>query len=267
MSNALGNSTRWLAALAGGGRRAAIAGMDLVFPPACAVCQSPLEATPDGPLVCELCQQKLIDNRPTCGRCGELSPEIASGRDSCPQCAGKRLHFSTVLRLGEYEGPLRAAVLRTKQSREQPMAKALGDLLAATRREMLRALDLHVVVPIPMFWLRKMWRGCNSPEIVARRVAGQLRIPAADFLLKRTRNTEQQSHLAPNRRFKNVRGAFQVKKHRDLAGARVLLVDDILTTGATCSAAARALLEAGASYVAVAVIARAENLEHTPPAK
>lgn len=265
MSHVGSNSTPWHTRLAGSARRAAFAGVNLVFPPSCAICQQPLATRVDEPLVCQPCRQKVVDNRPTCGRCGELAPEITAGRDSCPICHGKRLHFSTVIRLGQYEGVLRAAVLRAKQSREQPVSQALGDLLSTTRCDALTRLELDALVPIPMFWLRQMWRGCNHAEVLAERMARRLELPLAGFLLKRIRHTQQQSHLSPPQRFKNLRGAFRVRKHRDLAGARLLLVDDVLTTGATCSAAARALLEAGASYVAVAVVARAESLDHSLP--
>jgi predicted amidophosphoribosyltransferase len=77
--------------------------------------------------------------------------------------------------------------------------------------------------------------------------------------LKRRRATERQTHLSPPERRKNVRGAFRAARHRDLAGARVLLVDDIMTTGATAGEAAKMLVEAGAGFVAVAVLARAEG--------
>jgi ComF family protein len=259
------NSTPWFARIAGTVRRTAFAGVDLVFPPSCSICQQPLGEVGEGPAICFACQQKMVDNRPTCGRCGEMVPEIFSGRDSCQACQGKRLHFSTVIRVGEYDGLLRAAVLRTKLSREQPVAQALGDLLARARGEALRKLALDAVVPVPMYWARQMWRGCNGPESIAQRVARGLNLPLAGFLLKRVRHTEQQTHLSPKQRLRNLRGAFRARQHPDLAGARLLVVDDVLTTGATCSAAARALVEAGASYVAVAVIARAESLDHAPP--
>jgi len=110
---------------------------------------------------------------------------------------------------------------------------------------------------VPMYWKRRLVRGTNSPEIIARSVAAGLGVKARGRLLVRCRNTLPQADLSPRHRFSNVKGAFRVRKHRDLDGARVLLVDDILTTGATCSEAARALKKAGAAVVAAAVVARA----------
>jgi ComF family protein len=121
----------------------------------------------------------------------------------------------------------------------------------------LAELRADVIVPVPMFWTRRLLRGVNSPEILAESLAGRLDLPVLRRVLVRTRNTLPQFSLPPSERFPNVRGAFRVRRGYDLSGARVLLVDDVLTTGATSSEAARALRSAGAEAVLVAVAARA----------
>lgn len=110
-----------------------------------------------------------------------------------------------------------------------------------------------------MHWTRRVVRGTNSPEILAACVAKGLNLPLAMGVLRRRRNTELQPHLRPAERFANVRGAFEIGSEYDMAQARVLLVDDVLTTGATSSEAAKVLKRAGAAMVAVAVLARAEG--------
>jgi ComF family protein len=114
-----------------------------------------------------------------------------------------------------------------------------------------------VIMPIPMFWGRRLRRGKNCPETLAECLSQSLGVPMRRGLLVRHRNTLPQNNLTPAHRFKNMRGAFRVRRPTIVAGARVLLVDDVLTTGATCSEAAKTLKQAGAETVAVAVVARA----------
>jgi len=110
-----------------------------------------------------------------------------------------------------------------------------------------------------MFWVRKLGRGINSPEILAEMVAQAAHAPVRGRVLVRKRNTIRQMELPPPERFRNLRDAFRLRLGYDLQGARVLLVDDVLTTGATSSAAAETLKRAGVGFVAVAVLARAEG--------
>jgi ComF family protein len=177
----------------------------------------------------------------------------------CPQCHDRRFQFACVARLGTYQGPLRKAVLRIKQPGELALATMLGDLLATTAGARLASIGFDVVVPVPMHWTRLFWRGGNNPDTLAYRLAAQLGLPMRPRLLKRRRRTAPQASLPPSRRRANVRGAFRAPRHADLPGARVLLVDDIMTTGATVNEAARTLRRAGVELVAVAVLARAEG--------
>jgi ComF family protein len=146
-----------------------------------------------------------------------------------------------------------------KHRHQQPLTVAIADLLVLMRQVEIASLHCDVVVPVPMHWTRRLWRGVNNPEVVSQRLAIALRLPYAPHLLVRSRSTEPQAFLSPDQRRKNVHDAFRAVKHRDLQGARVLLVDDILTTGATASEAARVLKRAGAVFVGVVVIARAEG--------
>jgi predicted amidophosphoribosyltransferase len=113
-----------------------------------------------------------------------------------------------------------------------------------------------------MFWTRRLRRGTNSPEALAQTLGRQLGVPVRG-LLRRRRNTLPQAPLPPRERFRNVRGAFALRKSGALDGIRILVVDDILTTGATCSEAAGVLKAAGAAWVGVVVVARA----HGPDAR
>ena len=169
------------------------------------------------------------------------------------------MRFARAVALGNYEGLLRNAVLRMKRDTEEPLSAALAELLFQRREAALAALAADVVVPAPMYWLRRLARGTNSPEIVAERLARRLRLPCVPRMIRRLRNTRPQGALARQERLENVRGAFRLRHGCDVSGARVLLVDDILTTGATCGEIARQLLTAGAVEVSVAVLARAHG--------
>jgi len=233
-------------------------GVDLVFPPACALCGDPA-GLDDRIMLCPQCRKLVADAAPACQRCGASLAVANDDSDGCDHCEHHRLHFNAVVRLGRYRDVLRAVVLRMKRPRDRTLSIALACWLAAHRYDELAALRADVVVPIPMHWRRRMWRGGNSPEILADWLGRKLNVPVAGHLFKRRRATRPQMALTPQERRKNVKGAFQAIKHRDLPGARVLVVDDIMTTGATANEVAKTLREAGASAVAVAVLARTEE--------
>ncbi len=236
------------------------AGLNLLFPPRCANCEADLLRKEDDLLLCGACTEALGPAEWNgCGKCGAMLPAHAPSENQCVHCRGQRLHFDTVLPLGHYRMHLRTAVLRMKRPAGEPLASALGELYLRRRLQSLTSLQLELVVPIPMHWTRRAVRGTNSPEILAGRIAKGLAIPVATNLMRRRRRTERQPHLGPNERFENVRGAFDLPSSYDLCGARVLVVDDVVTTGATASEAARVLKRGGASTVAVAVVARAEG--------
>jgi ComF family protein len=180
--------------------------------------------------------------------------------DRCPACKDFLLKFDSVYPLGRYEGPLRNVVLKTKRSSAEAMSLAVGRLLAMRLGDKIRDFRPDVVAPIPMHWTRRLWRGTNSPELLAECLSRKLGMPVLRTL-RRRRYTSPQKDLPPRERFQNVRDAFALSRWRRQRwkDARVLLVDDILTTGATCSEAAGLLKRAGAAAVAVAVVARADG--------
>ncbi len=146
-----------------------------------------------------------------------------------------------------------------KRPSHDALSAAMARLLADRRREQLLAQPCDMAIPIPLFWTCRLGRGGNSPDVLARGLAKFLQIPLRRDILVKHRNTLRQADLPPSQRFRNVRDAFRVRRPEAIAGARVLLVDDVLTTGATCSEAAKTLKKAGAAWVGVAVVARAQG--------
>jgi ComF family protein len=234
--------------------------LDLALPPRCLHCDDDLTSMSDLSL-CLKCIQLIAPELPECcRRCGAILPEGADPSDRCPSCQDYPLKFDAVFPLGQYDGPLRDVVLKTKRLSAEALSIAVGQLLAARLRDKIVQFRPDAIVPIPMHWIRRLRRGVNSPELIAECLGRTLTIPVLRTLARR-RYTSPQKDLLPRQRFRNVRGAFAVRRiqGRRLQDARVLLVDDILTTGATCSEAAKLLKQAGAAAVAVAVVARAEG--------
>jgi ComF family protein len=169
------------------------------------------------------------------------------------------LKFGHALTLGSYDAAIRDVVLRMKHWRQDSLSQAVAELLAETLDPQLAMWPIDVVVAVPMHWRRRIVRSTNSPELVAETIAKRLQRPLSRRSLKRTRATRPQGTLSPRERRKNVRDAFRLARGSDWRGANVLLVDDILTTGATCSEIARVLKSAGAAEVNVVVVARAQG--------
>jgi ComF family protein len=243
---------------------------NLIFPPSCVGCDAELEeeASAAGRSLCETCLDQIeFFTAPFCLRCGAPVPfvqdvapggaKVAAKNAGCYRCRGRKMWFDSTIALGHYGGRLREMLLRMKQARGDAISLAMGRLIWERNRERLAALDADVVAPIPLHWRRRIAHRTNSSAVMAEVLSSKLGVPRADGLLRRTRSTLRQFDLKPTKRWENVRRAFAVRAAYHLEAAHVLLVDDILTTGATCSEAARALRAGGAARVTVVVAARA----------
>ena len=158
--------------------------------------------------------------------------------------------------MGIYADTLRACILRMKSPQGVKLAATIAEAYCVYRAKTLEKYRPDLVAPVPMHWLHRLWRRTNSPETMARRIAHRLDVYLEVPLLVRCKRTEPQHELSRQARFQNVRNAFVVRKGYDLSGTRVLLIDDILTTGATASEAAKVLKKAGAKEVIVGVAAK-----------
>ncbi|MCD4726761.1 MAG: hypothetical protein K8R46_03810 [Pirellulales bacterium] len=234
------------------------AGLGLLFPPRCVHCDADLFNALSGPCLCAECLARCGPEQwHGCPRCGALVSDEHYSSDDCPGCSKVQLWFDTVVALGGYRAGLRNAVLCMKRPSHDPLSLALGRLLWERRRDRLSEIRADVVIPVPMYWSRRLHRGKNNPEALAGCLARSLGVSMLRGVLVRQLNTKPQAGLSSFRRFQNVRGAFRVRRPDGIRDARILLIDDVLTTGATCSEAAKTLKQAGAAMVAVAVVARA----------
>jgi ComF family protein len=177
------------------------------------------------------------------------------GLVTCPNCDGRNWHLSAIVAACRYQGVAGELVKRFKYGRDRTLAPLLGDLLfGAMNDPRLAGKEFDIIVPVPLHRLREREREFNQSDLLAARLVKHLGCPVKN-LLKRTRATAPQAGLSREERMQNLEGAFEVKKN-PLAGASLLLVDDVTTTGATLEACAAVLMEAGAAEVCAVVVAR-----------
>jgi ComF family protein len=234
----------------------------LVFPDDCRVCGRPLRAIGRIP-VCASCLSQPEPNSAEffCVACRTpfANPFPLDGEGRCALCRGGQRGFDAAYCFGSYEGVLRQLIHLYKYGRVKTLARPLAGLLA---RALPRDERFDAVTPVPLHW-RKLWsRGFNQSELLARALAGSSGIPMVRAL-RRTRSTAAQAGLSNSSRRKNVAAAFRVRRAgglaRKLAGRRILLIDDVLTTGATAAACANTLKRAGAARVALLTVARVDR--------
>ncbi len=173
----------------------------------------------------------------------------------CAACRSGLQGFDYAASFGMYEGKLRSLIHLYKYSGMRPLAKPLASYLD-------RAIPLDeafdAIVYVPLHWRRKWSRGFNQAELLARHIGARRRIPILK-LLRRKRATETQAGLASAGRRRNVAGAFTLRASKDIAGKKILLIDDVMTTGATASACAAVLKRGGAKSVSLFTVARVDR--------
>ena len=173
----------------------------------------------------------------------------------CGLCRLGLQGFDAVYSYGSYEGPLRELVHLFKYGGVTPLARTFGRFMI---QALPRETAFDVVVPMPLHWFKKWQRGFNQSDLLAREVGRKWNVPVRN-VIRRKKATRPQSGLTNAKRRANMQGAFGMPRGRSLAGMRVLLVDDVVTTGATASACARVLKRAGAAHVALLALARTDR--------
>ena len=229
--------------------------LELIYPPSCLSCLARLPAST--PLeLCAACERQLhAVPPPCCPRCGRHSSITLRDNDVCLTCRRTLPSFRTGAAAFEYAGALRDCIHRVKFDSHARVGRALGARLAGIAQHRLSGSHDDLIIPIPLHPTRRRDRGFNQAELLARPIGEALRLPLECRALRRVRPTDTQSRLAPDDRHANVAGAFRVEEASRVAGRRILLVDDVLTTGATADACSQALLAAGALSVDVLVLA------------
>lgn len=229
--------------------------LDLVLPPRCLGCGATVGT--QGRL-CATCWRDISFLAPPfCRLCGYPLPHALPEAPLCGSCAAEPPAYDRARAALRYDEGSRRLILRFKHADRTDTAPALGRWLARAGTELLSDADL--IVPVPLHRWRLLKRGYNQSAILARALATKTGTPLAPDLLQRTRSTRSQQGLSGSARLDNITAtAFRIHpwQRRRAAGARVLLIDDVLTTGATITACTHTLRRAGAARIDVLTLAR-----------
>jgi len=241
----------------------------LVFPAPCRICGRMLDTGNRIPF-CRACVASLSQTlpEPQCARCGRpiVSTAVTEGA-SLPQCHLCRLgayDFDFVRSFGAYSSSMARAILMLKYGEITPLGGWFANQLANLAQRNVDAFAADAVVPVPLHPSRLRERGYNQAELIARPLARLLGIPYRSYLLVRTRPRPDKIRLTRRERWETVRGAYAMHRTAKVDKLRVLLVDDVFTTGATLDACSRALRGAGAVRVAGITVARALPFSGAP---
>jgi len=230
---------------------------DAVYPRRCAFCGEDLSGG-GGRFLCESCRYGVLepDSSLRCPRCGIGVGEAALVVGSCTHCRGRSFKFERAFDVGSYKGKLREMLMDFKFRRRLYLANELGALLGEkVRREGVTG-EVDFITYVPQTFVGRIVRGFNPAELLARKLSRNVDIAVARGLLERSGNARGQRGLCAKERVRNVRGAFRVRRDGFSKGKTFILVDDVLTTGATANECSKVLKRAGARKVFVAVIAR-----------
>jgi len=249
--------TRVLHGAAAALRAALAACADLIVPPCCLVCRARVSAHH---LLCAACWRNVNFIRPPlCDVLGIPLPFDTGERTVSAAAVAHAPAYNRARAVAHYSGAMRTLVHQLKYADRHDARTLLGRWLAEAGRELLPGID--VIVPVPLSRLRLLQRQFNQAAVLAGELSRQTGIPANPLLLVRTRSTRSQVGMTRDQRSRNVAGAFAVpaRRHAVLRGRNVLLVDDVVTTGATVEACARTLKRAGAARVDVLALALVTN--------
>ena len=228
---------------------------NLFFPPVCPICRQTLWRTKDG-LLCGACAIEHEPTRPPfCSTCGRPFDQSAPAH-RCQDCLLDPPPYRHLRSAFEYKGELRHALLAFKMKRDASRARSLAGLLLLTGQMGIRWEAYDCVVPVPLHDNRLRWRGYNQCGLLLKEAAAVRPIRVRRGVLSRTRETTPQFMASAGEKVSNVAGAFACATPEAVSGGDVLLVDDIVTSGATIAECARVLIGAGAKTVDVAVLAR-----------
>jgi len=227
--------------------------LDFIFPSTCPCCDKTIESNN---LFCDTCfHQITFIKKPMCYRCGQPLPiEITNKKVLCSDCLKKRPLFDLARAVFIYDYVSKDCILKLKYADRMEYAYPLVELLHQAGGELFEKTD--IIMPVPMHWRRKLLRKYNQADLLGRLLAKKEHLLYSSNNLLRARYTQVQENKTISERNKNVKDAFCVKYPEKIKNKSILLVDDVLTTGATVNNCAKALKKEGAKAVYVLTVAK-----------
>ena len=218
--------------------------VSIFFPRRCPVCDT---AVPYGEKICKSCMEEVIYiNEPSCKKCGK---QLENERQEyCGDCNRKRHFYEQGKALFSYQKEMKLSMYRFKYSGRREYADFFAEEVARKYGRWIMQREIDVIVPVPMYAAKKRNRGYNQAEVFAKALAREMMLPVDVDLIARKKNTMPQKSLNDRQRKDNLKGAFQVRTNI-VKYSKILLVDDIYTTGATIDAIAELLKKSGAKEV------------------
>lgn len=247
-------------------RAAADAVVSVLFPAPCRVCRRPLSTASRVPVCAECLGALRRIVPPFCRDCGRPFPPILASSVSpvCHACLRHAYRFDLARNFAYYDDNMVRLLTLLKHEPAAPLAAWFAERIEEVVRAEPAVGEVDWVIPVPLDRTRFRERGYNQAELIARPLASRLRRPLSTRLLRRLHPRPPKLKLSRRERWETVRGAFEVPPRTQLTNARVLLVDDVLTSGATLDACARALRSAGAATVRAVTVARVLPRWETP---
>ena len=231
--------------------------IDLVYPKRCLLCAARIDELLFENFLCRGCFAKIEKNKaPFCAKCGQSLTHTQFENGVCNKCRRKPFAFSRAWSACYYEGVLKDLIHRFKYEHNPKLARLLAQPLAGFIQEYKIPLEkFDCCIPMPLHPIRLREREFNQAQLLAEEIGGNFNLQILRGALSKIKNTRPQTDLKEKERFSNIKGAFAVQDETMIKGKTILLLDDLITTGATASEASATLINAGAKDVCVLTLA------------
>lgn len=229
--------------------------INLLYPRRCPICE---EIIVKKDKICEKCKKEILYlKEPRCKKC---SKEMESGEiEYCYDCTNTNHFFNKGIATFKHDNNFKKSIYNFKYKNKREYADFYTEAIIKNYKEMIGSWNAEVLIPIPLFASKKVQRGFNQAEILAYKLSVELKIPVDSKLLQRNRNTNPQKELNRIQRVKNVEKAFNLS-NKIVQYRKIILIDDIYTTGATLDSCAKILREAGVKYIYFVTISIGDDL-------
>ncbi|MDD5115669.1 MAG: ComF family protein [Candidatus Omnitrophica bacterium] len=230
---------------------------DLIYPNFCPGCKNKISPAGKQDLICGDCWEKIERNLPPfCVYCGRRLEKRGAAVNICARCLRNEFHFDRAFSPCSYTGIIKKLIHEFKYSGRDYLGEPLGRLMNDFIRDYRLPIEyMDFIVPVPLHKSRLREREFNQAQLLSEEIAGEFDKEVLTGILVRNRQTRTQTELSPEERRRNVKSSFSVRDKKAVKGANILLVDDVLTTGATSSEAARVLKDSGAGIIFVMTLA------------